>query len=206
MKHSKGQIEVICGPMYSGKTEELIRRVRRAFIARQDVLVFKPKLDTRSTEIVLSHNGDKHAAYEIAYAYEAIGYATLPFTGYTVIAFDEAQFFDASIVPTVLELAEMGNRVIVAGLDMDFRREPFGYMPELICRAQSVTKLSAICNVCGEEAHFTQRLINGQYPKWNDPVVVIGAYEEYQARCADHHNFYLPNGVLHNEENFPVTG
>lgn len=185
MKHHGGRVEVICGSMFSGKTEELIRRVRRATIARQTVQVFKPAIDSRYTlQRVTSHNGQGFEAIPVA---EARAILSLLQPGATVVAIDEAQFFDAGIVPVVDQLAAQGIRVIVAGLDTDFRGEPFGSMPDLLCRADDVIKLHAICMVCGEEATRTQRLVNGQPANYHDPVIMVGAAEAYEARCREHH-------------------
>lgn len=185
MKHYSGRVEVICGSMFSGKTEELIRRVRRATIARQTVQVFKPVIDSRYTfQRVTSHNGQDFEAIPVSEA-RAIFDLLLP--GTTVVAIDEAQFFDATIVAVVDQLAARGIRVILAGLDTDFRGEPFGAMPDLLCRADDVIKLHAICMVCGEEATRTQRLVNGQPANYHDPVIMVGASEAYEARCREHH-------------------
>ncbi|MEW6579023.1 MAG: thymidine kinase [Chloroflexota bacterium] len=185
MKHHSGRVEVICGSMFSGKTEELIRRVRRATIARQMVQVFKPAIDSRyMLQRVTSHNGQDFEAIPVAEA-RAILDLLQPST--TVVAIDEAQFFDAAIVTVVDQLAARGIRVILAGLDTDFRGEPFGAMPDLLCRADDVIKLHAICMVCGEEATRTQRLVNGQPANYHDPVIMVGASEAYEARCREHH-------------------
>ena len=185
MKHHNGSVEVITGSMFCGKTEETIRRLRRATIAKQKVQVFKPKIDNRyAEEKVTSHVGNNFSALPIDSAADI--YPNLrPDT--TVVAIDEAQFFDAAIVSIVQELAEKGIRVIVAGLDMDFRGEPFGPMPILISQAENVDKLHAICVVCGEEASRTQRLVDGLPARFNDPVVIVGASELYEARCRKHH-------------------
>lgn len=186
MIHRSGQIEIICGSMFCGKTEELIRRVRRAIIARQTVQVFKPSLDTRyGVEHITSHTGQVIEAQPVASAAEiaaAVEHTT------TVVAVDEVQFFDREIVPLVQGLAARGIRVICAGLDMDFRGEPFGAMPELMCIAEEVMKLHAICTVCGEQASRTQRLVNGAPARYDDPVILVGAQEVYEARCRQHHS------------------
>lgn len=185
MNHHIGQIEVICGSMFCGKTEELIRRVRRAMIARQHVLVFKPAIDDRySVEHVTSHNGQNVNAIAIETSQEILSIVT---DNITVVAIDEAQFFDAHLVNIAETLANRGIRVIIAGLDMDFRGEPFGPMPQLLCRAEEVLKLHAICVVCGEPANRTQRLINGQPARYDDPIILVGASESYEARCREHH-------------------
>jgi len=185
MIHHSGRIEVICGSMFCGKTEELIRRVRRAVIARQKVQVFKPSIDDRyGIERVSSHSGQNVEAQPIGDPADILTH-TLPET--TVVAIDEVQFFPPAIIGVVNTLAERGIRVILAGLDMDFRGEPFGSMPELLCRAEEVTKLYAICVVCGEHATRTQRLVNGKPAHYNDPIILVGALESYEARCRQHH-------------------
>ncbi|PJF43031.1 MAG: thymidine kinase [Chloroflexota bacterium] len=185
MIHHRGRLEVICGCMFSGKTEELIRRVRRAQIARQQVQVFKPTIDTRygATKIT-SHNGQGFEALPCADSAEL---AARLDAETTVVAVDEAQFFDHGLVRLAEQLARRGVRVIAAGLDLDFRAEPFGPMPELMSLAEEVTKLHAICMVCGEPATRTQRLVNGEPAHYNDPVILIGAQERYEARCRYHH-------------------
>ncbi len=185
MIHHSGRIEVICGSMFCGKTEELIRRIRRAMIARQKIQVYKPSIDDRfGVERVTSHTGQTLEALPIRDPSEIMD--TLE-ADTTVVAVDEAQFFPVSIIDTVESLAARGIRVIVAGLDMDFRGEPFGPMPELMSRAEEVTKLHAICVVCGEEACRTQRLVNGQPARYSDPIILVGASEKYEARCRTHH-------------------
>ncbi len=183
-----GRIEVIAGCMFSGKSEELIRRLKRAQIARQRVQVFKPAIDTRYSEIeVVSHNGEKITGIPVKDSAELY---SLIDKNADVIGIDEAQFFDDGIVRVANKLADEGFRVILAGLDMDFRREPFGPMPRLLAIADDVQKLHAICTICGEDAMYTQRLINGQPANYNDPVIMIGASEKYEARCRKHH--YVP--------------
>ncbi len=185
MKHHSGRVEVICGSMFSGKTEELIRRVRRATIAKQKVQVFKPAIDLRySVKRVTSHDGQDFDALPVSEALE-IENSLEPDT--TVVAIDEAQFLDAAIEQVVENLANRGIRVILAGLDTDFRGEPFGSMPNLMCRADDVQKLHAICMICGEEATRTQRLVDGQPAQYDDPIIMVGAEEVYEARCRDHH-------------------
>ncbi len=185
MPPAHGTIEVITGSMFSGKTDELIRRLIRARIARQKVQVFKPAIDVRyAVEKVTSHNGSHFEATPIVAASEILQHLQ-PDT--TVIGIDEAQFFDAEIVTVVEMLADRGLRVIIAGLDMDFRGEPFGPMPLLMAKAERVDKLQAICMVCGEPASRTQRLVNGQPAHYDDPVVIVGASELYEPRCRLHH-------------------
>jgi thymidine kinase len=184
-----GWVEVICGSMFSGKTEELIRRVRRAQIARQQVQVFKPVIDDRySVERITSHNGLHVEAMPVAVASYILDLVEAPTT---VVAIDEAQFFDWEIARVCGELADRGIRVIVAGLDMDFRGEPFGPMPLLMAEAEQVDKLQAICVVCGRPASRTQRLIDGKPAAYTDPVILVGASEVYEARCRQCHQ--VPN-------------
>lgn len=185
MIHSSGRIEVICGSMFCGKSEELIRRSRRAVIAKQELQVFKPSIDNRySTLHVSSHSGQNIEALAITKAHEIL--ENLSPTA-TVVAIDEIQFFDMEIIEIIQQLAARGIRVIVAGLDMDFRGEPFGPMPQLLSIAEDVTKLHAICVVCGEDACRTQRLVNGEPARYNDPIIMVGAQEAYEARCRKHH-------------------
>jgi len=185
MRHEVGSVEVVTGSMFSGKTDELIRRLRRAVIARQEIQVFKPAVDTRyEVEKVTSHAGSEFDATPVASA-QAILDNIRPST--TVVGIDEAQFFDPQIAHVAADLAAQGVRVIVAGLDTDFRGEPFGPMPVIMAQAERVDKLHAICMVCGGAASRTQRLINGKPAHYDDPVVVVGASEMYEARCRLHH-------------------
>jgi thymidine kinase len=180
-RSSGGWIEVVCGSMFSGKTEELIRRVRRARIAKQSVQVFKPAIDTRYTvEAVTSHNGLGVEALPVQSVAE-IERLIQPDT--TVVAIDEVQFFGWEITELCHRLADLGVRVICAGLDMDFRGEPFGPIPVLMAQAESVEKLQAICVVCGQSASRTQRLINGEPAAYDDPIILVGGSESYEARC-----------------------
>lgn len=184
-KRKPGNAEVIVGPMFSGKSEELIRRLRRAKIARQKLQVFKPQVDDRySKNKVVSHVGNEFNATpidDIQKVYELLADDT------TVVAIDEAQFFDWKVADVVQDLVERGIRVIIAGLDMDFRGEPFGPIPILLTQAEDVQKLTAICIVCGDEATRTQRLIDGRPARSDDPIILVGGTEEYQARCRWHH-------------------
>jgi thymidine kinase len=185
MKHHTGSLEIITGSMFCGKTDELIRRLRRATIARQKVQVFKPAIDNRyAVEKVTSHAGSEFDALPIRTAREILDYLN---KDTTVIAVDECQFFDATIIDICRKLADQGLRVIVAGLDTDFRGEPFGPMPVLMAQAERVDKLHAICMVCGESAARTQRLVDGRPAHYDEPVVVVGAAEMYEARCREHH-------------------
>ncbi len=186
LRPSSGWLEVICGSMFSGKTEELLRRVRRAAIAQQEVQLFKPAVDTRfGFSTVASHDGLKWEAIVVADSTElfrAVNKAT------TVVAVDEVQFFDLGIIDICNDLAHRGLRVIVAGLDTDFRGQPFGPLPTLMAQAEQVDKLHAICMRCGSEASRTQRLINDRPAYYEDPIVMIGASESYEARCRACHD------------------
>lgn len=185
MRHIHGLIEVVCGSMFSGKTDELIRRLVRATIAKQKVQVFKPAIDIRyAVEKVASHTGSTFDAVPVQ---KAVDIRSKIEADTTVVGLDEAQFFDEEIVQIAQELAERGVRVIAAGLDMDFRGEPFGPMPRLMAIAENVLKLHAICMVCGDDAARTQRLVNGKPARYDEPVVIVGASELYEARCRVHH-------------------
>lgn len=180
-----GHIELICGSMFSGKSEELIRRVKRAQIARQKVQVFAHQIDTRYGKAkIASHSGFDLDAHPVKNAAEILEQLE---EGVEVVAVDEAQFFDWQIADVVNVIAGRGLRVIVAGLDTDFRGEPFGPMPIIMAQAEQVDKLNAICMVCGGPASRTQRLVNGEPAGYDDPVVVVGAQELYEARCRQHH-------------------
>lgn len=180
-----GSLEVITGSMFCGKTDELIRRLRRAKIARQKIQVFKPKIDNRYAQAkVMSHAGSEFDAIPIEKAADIRAQLE---EDTTVVAIDETQFLDNEIVSIVNWLADKGVRVIVAGLDTDFRGEPFGSMPTLTAQAENVEKLHAICMVCGKDASRTQRLVNGKPANYNDPIVIVGASEMYEARCREHH-------------------
>lgn len=185
----EGWLEVICGSMFSGKSEELIRRVRRAHYGRQKVQVFKPAIDNRySDEEVVSHSGNKVTAVPVGASEDVI---ELIHSSTQVVAFDEVQFFDEHIVALAEKLADDGIRVIVAGLDQDFRGEPFGVVPQLMSMAESVTKLQAICLSCGSPASRTQRLIDGRPASFDDPIILVGASESYEPRCRHCHE--VPN-------------
>jgi thymidine kinase len=184
MKQS-GWVEVICGSMFSGKSEELIRRVKRAQFAKQKIAVFKPKIDNRySDRAVVSHNGASLMAKPISHSIEILHHVE---ADTDVIAIDEVQFFDEGIVRVVQQLADSGYRVIAAGLDQDFRGEPFGPMPALLSIAEQITKLQAVCTVCGSPASRTQRLIDGKPASYYDPIILVGAAEAYEPRCRHHH-------------------
>jgi thymidine kinase len=184
MKQS-GWLEIICGSMFSGKSEELIRRVRRAKFAKQEVKVFKPVIDNRySEEEVVSHNGTSIICKPVASSIEILEYIS---EKTDVIAVDEVQFFDENISDVLTLLANQGYRVIAAGLDQDFRGEPFSVVPQLMAIAEIVTKLQAVCSVCGSPASRTQRLINGKPASYHDPIILVGASESYEPRCRHHH-------------------
>ncbi len=170
-----GSIEVICGSMFSGKSEELIRRLTRAKIARRRVQVFKPRLDTRFSEVeVVSHGGLRLTALAVSGSAEVLDRTD---ARTEVVGIDEAQFFDAGIVEAVRRLADLGKRVIVAGLDQDYLGKPFDPMPALMAEAEEVTKTRAICVRCGAPASRTQRLVESR------ERVVVGAAGVYEARC-----------------------
>jgi thymidine kinase len=181
-----GWIEVIAGVMFSGKSEELIRRVRRAMIARKKVQVFKSHLDERYQGLyaISSHDGRSveaipiDSSIQIAQQLNALA---------DVIAIDEAQFLDAGIVPLVRSFATRGLRVIIAGTDTDFRGEPFGAMPQLMADAELVDKLHAICVVCGGPAVRNQRIIDGRPAGYDSPTIMVGGRESYEARCRHCH-------------------
>lgn len=189
-----GWIEIIVGPMYSGKSEELIRRLKRAQIAKQNVLVFKPALDDRySVEHVVSHSGIELKAILIHEAKDILHYIE---EDTEVVGIDEVQFLEEEIIEIARALADKGLRVVIAGLDMDFRGEPFGSVPQLLAIAEFVDKLSAICMTCGKPAHRTQRLIDGKPANYDDPTILVGATEKYEARCRYHHEVPRNKNVL----------
>lgn len=180
-----GWLEVISGCMFSGKSEELIRRIKRAKIARLKVQVFKPVIDDRyHATAVVSHNGvteDAKAVRDSAELWNSVEADT------DVVAIDEVQFFDEGIIQVVQRLADRGVRVICAGLDQDFRGEPFGVTPVLLALAEFTTKLHAICVSCGSPATRTQRLIDGRPAQYDDPVILVGTSEKYEAKCRHCH-------------------
>ncbi|MBA4495932.1 thymidine kinase [Paenactinomyces guangxiensis] len=183
--HRGGWIEVICGGMFSGKSEELIRRIRRAQIARMQVKAFKPAIDDRYHATgIASHNGLVADAQPVHSAPEILASVT---PDINVVAIDEVQFFDEQVVEVCQQLADQGKRVICAGLDQDFRGQAFGPTPLLLAVAEYITKLQAICVQCGGPASRTQRLINGLPAAVDDPVIQVGASEQYEARCRHCH-------------------
>lgn len=184
-REREGSVEVVCGCMFSGKSEELIRRLRRAVIARQKIQVFKPAIDDRyAVDQVRSHNGSGIDATPVSSSMELLRSVA---ADTTVVGIDEAQFFDADLPGVVNHLASEGRRVICAGLDLDFRGEPFGPMPTLLAMAERVDKLTAICMVSGEPATRTQRIIDGRPASYDDPIILVGAKESYEARSRRHH-------------------
>ena len=184
-QYREGWIEVICGCMFAGKTEELIRRINVLSYARKNILVFKPKIDDRySTTEIASHAGSKVPCIVISEAKEILDHVNYDTD---VVAIDEVQFFDEDVVDICEYLADSGLRVMVAGLDKDFRGEPFGVLPDLLTRAEFVTKLTAVCAKCGAPATRTQRIINGKPAFFNDPIVLVGAKEAYEPRCRHCH-------------------
>ena len=167
--------------MFSGKSEELIRCLRRAEFAKQKIMVFKHSLDARKTiKHVISHNNTKIEALAIRDPQIILEYVN---PAINTVGIDEVQFFEMGIIKVILKLIEDGKKVIVAGLDLDFRGVPFGPMPALMALADKVVKLQAICITCGNDAHFSQRIVNGSPAKFNDPIILPGAEECYQARC-----------------------
>lgn len=174
-QNGTGWVEVIVGSMFSGKSEELIRRLNRAAIARQKVQVFKPIIDSRySIEEIASHSGRKHLSKPVTTAAELLDQVD---SDTQVVGIDEGQFFDPALVDAVTELANSGRRVIVAGLDQDYTGKPFEPMPQLLCVAEYITKIHAICVKCGSTANFTQRTVE------SEARVEVGASDKYEARC-----------------------
>lgn len=179
-----GRLEVVCGSMFSGKTEELLRRLRRAEIAKRRVLTIKNNIDTRNaTTIITSHNGTHREAHTLENTPEMVKMITKMAETADVIGIDEIQFFSAEIIPAIRSLVSQGKKVMVAGLDLDFRGEPFATVASLLALADEITKLAAICMSCGETAHYTQRIINGSPASYYDPIILVGAAEFYEARC-----------------------
>jgi thymidine kinase len=180
-----GSLTVVCGSMFAGKSEELIRLARRALYAKKEVQVFKPSIDRRFDEsMVVSHMGVRHEAIPVL---DVLELKRRIHTKTEVVLIEEVQFFDATIVPLCVSLADSGVQVVCAGLDQDFRREPFGPMPLLLAVADEVVKLRAICVKCGAPASHTQRVIDGKPAHRDDPIILIGANEAYEARCRNCH-------------------
>jgi thymidine kinase len=181
---SDGHIEVISGSMFSGKTEELIRRITRAELAGQEIQVYKPEIDDRYGETEIgSHDGRSWEAEVV----DGGDMESLKQADADIIAIDEANFFEQTLVETSHELADSGKRVIISGIDQNFRGEPFRPLPELMAAAEYVEKLRAICARCGKPATRNQRLIDGEPAHIDDPEVLVGAEETYEARCRDCH-------------------
>jgi thymidine kinase len=175
-----GWLEVVCGPMFSGKSEELIRRLRRAEIAGQRVLIVKPRIDDRyDVSHVVSHAGAKIRAVAVDRSSDILPLAD----GYETVGIDELHFFDPGLIDVVQMLVDRGVRVIGAGLAQDFRGLPFPPLPELLCRAEFVDKLQAVCHRCGGPATLTQRLIDGAPAPFSGETIVVGALDAYEARC-----------------------
>lgn len=188
-QYREGWIEVISGCMFAGKTEELIRRINVLSYAKKNIIVFKPKIDNRySDSEIVSHSGAKVPCLVVEKAQDILKKIE---ADTEVVAIDEVQFFDKDIVEVCEYLADKGIRVMVAGLDKDFRGETFGVMPELLTRAEFVTKLTAVCAKCGAPATRTQRLVNGKPAGFEDPIVMVGADESYEPRCRHCHQ--VPN-------------
>ena len=193
--HPGGFLEVITGPMFAGKTTELIKRVERQAFAKRKVALFKPAIDTRySTEEVVAHNGLSYGAYVVPTSEEGVELIreiTLR-EGLEVIGVDEVQFFSMSIVKALNELADSGVYVIASGLNLDFKGDPFPVTKELLARADNIVYLTAVCTVCGRPATRSQRLIDGKPAPRNSPVIQVGGRESYEARCREHH--IVPEG------------
>lgn len=184
-RYKDGWLETISGCMFAGKTEELIRRIKVLEFAKKEIMVFKPEIDNRySTTQVVSHAGSSVESYVVKNATDILKMVK---DSTSVVAIDEVQFFDDDVCEVCDILANEGKRVMVAGLDTDFRGEPFGPMPTLMTQAEFVTKLTAICNKCGAPATRTQRIINGRPANYDDPVILVGASESYEARCRHCH-------------------
>ncbi|HBS92238.1 MAG TPA: thymidine kinase [Erysipelotrichaceae bacterium] len=184
-QYRPGYLEVISGCMFAGKTEELIRRIKVLEFAKKKILVFKPAIDNRySNTKVVSHSGSSVESIVVSCAKDILDYVN---DDVDVIAIDEVQFFDRDVIGVCDKLARAGKRVMAAGLDTDFRAEPFGVMPELITTAEFVTKLTAVCTVCGAPATRTQRLVNQKPASYLDPIILVGAQESYEARCRHCH-------------------
>jgi len=186
-QYREGYVEVITGCMFAGKTEELIRRIKVMEFAKKKIVVFKPEIDNRYSEsAIVSHGGSQVRSINARNAQEVYMYCQ-NHPEVEVVAIDEIQFYDDDILLVIDELAQSGKRVMVAGLDTNFRGEPFGVMPSLLTSAEFVTKLTAVCLQCGSPATRTQRLVNGKPAKYTDPTILVGASESYEARCRHCH-------------------
>ncbi len=194
---AKGKLEVICGSMFSGKTEELMRRLKRAEYAKQRVLTIKHHIDKRYNQVptaIFSHEGKERNAFIINDSPDGVIKILELAESVDVVGVDEIQFFGPYILNVIHQMIDDGKRVLVAGLDLDFRGEPFGIMPHLMAIADEVAKLKAICVKCGADAHYTQRLVNGNPASYDDPIVLVGASEFYEARCRS--CFRITRGVV----------
>ncbi len=193
-----GRLEVVCGSMFSGKTEELMRRLRRAEYAKQRVLTINHRIDVRYNQgqsRIVSHEGRARSAFFLDDSPERLHeMLELVKNGMDIIGIDEIHFFGPRVAEAIAVLIQSGKRVIVAGLDLDFRGEPFGILPPLMALADEVCKLKAICVKCGNDAHHTQRLINGQPAAYTDPIILVGAAELYEARCRNCFQIRRPDG------------
>ena len=188
--HPGGVLEVITGPMFAGKTTELIKRVERQIFAKKKAALFKPSIDNRySEDEVVAHNGLRYEAFVIPTTVEGVKKIAeiTRKEGYEVIGIDEVQFFPAEIVDTLEELADSGVYVIASGLNLDFKAEPFPVTKELLVRADNIIYLTAVCTVCGRPATRSQRLIDGKPAPRDSPVIMVGGRESYEARCREHH-------------------
>lgn len=184
-QYKDGWLEVISGCMFAGKTEELIRRIHVLSFAKKDIKVFKPALDTRySIKEIVTHSGTSVPCISVKCAKDILKHID---NKTDIVAIDEIQFFDIDIVDICEYLANQGKRVIVAGLDQDFRGEPFEVISQLLPRAEFVTKLTAVCAKCGSPATRTQRIVDHHPASYDDPVVLVGASEHYEPRCRHCH-------------------
>ncbi|ASJ14746.1 thymidine kinase [Thermococcus radiotolerans] len=190
MVHPGGFLEVITGPMFAGKTTELIKRIERQMFAKRKAALFKPSIDNRySEDEVVAHNGLRYEAFVIPTNAEGVG-KIVEITkreGYEVIGIDEVQFFPMAIVGALERLADEGVYVIASGLNLDFKADPFPVTRELLVRADNIVYLTAVCTVCGKPATRTQRLIDGKPAPRDSPVILVGGSESYEARCREHH-------------------
>mgnify|MGYP001044293122 CR=1 FL=1 len=185
-QYQPGWLEVITGPMFAGKSEELIRRIRTLSYAKKSIVCFKPAIDDRyAKEEIASHAGNMWEAKAVKDVSEIKEF--LKDKKYDIVGIDEVQFFNSKIVDVCEYLADKGVRVMVAGLDKDFRGEAFGVMPELLTKGEFVTKLTAVCAKCGSPATRTQRLVDGKPASFDDPVVLVGAVDHYEPRCRHCH-------------------
>ena len=182
-----GWIELICGPMFAGKSEELLRKIKRLEYADVDCLLFKPKINTRNKSLIKSRNGKKMSAIEFEDPFEIYEVLSKNVNHPQVVAIDEIQFADPKIIEVVEVLAKKGIIIYAAGLDNDFRNNPFPITSSLASMAEHITKLSAICTECGAPGTCTQRIIDGEPASFNSPIFLIGNIESYTVRCRNHH-------------------